>query len=61
MLKGWSVQPSADLLQRVYFVMVLFYWKSRIINLLAEKGQNNDRVPKVKLEVSLTKLLDSNA
>lgn len=59
MLKGWSVQPSADLLQRVYFVMVLFYWKSRIINLLAEKGQNNDRVPKVKLEVSLTKLLDS--
>lgn len=62
MLKGWSVQPSADLLQRVYFVMVLFYWKSRIINLLlSEKGQNNDRVPKVKLEVSLTKLLDSNA
>lgn len=59
MLKGWSVQPSADLLQHVYFVMVLFYWKSRIINLLAEKGQNNDRVPKVKLEVSLTKLLDS--
>lgn len=59
MLKGWSVQPSADLLQRVYFVMVLFYWKSRIINLLAEKGQNNDRVPKVKLEVGLTKLLDS--
>lgn len=58
-MKGWSVQPSADLLQRVYFVMVLFYWKSRIINLLAEKGQNNDRVPKVKLEVSLTKLLDS--
>lgn len=60
MLKGWSVQPSADLLQRVSFVMVLFYWKNRIINLLSiEKGENKNHGPKVKLEVSLTKLLRS--
>lgn len=60
MLKGWSVQPSTDLLQWVSFVMVLFYWKNRIVNLLLiEKGENNNHVPKVKLEVSLTKLLGS--
>lgn len=59
MRKGWSVQPSADLLQHVSFVMVLLYWKNGIINLLlTEKGENNDHIPKVKLEVHLTKLLD---
>lgn len=58
--EGLECYPSADLLQRVSFVMVLFHWKNKITNfLLTEKGENNDCVAKVKLEVSLTKLLDS--